>query len=356
MIQVLVVEDSPVIREFLSYIFNDDSALQVIATARNGLEAIEAVDKYRPDVITMDINMPKMNGFEATRAIMEIMPTPIIIVSGSWANDEVATTFQALEAGALMVVARPTGIGHPDHETSARALVQAVKLMSEVKVVRRWPKTSKPQPATVAPPAPPAPPAPLLKGKSDFQIVAVGASTGGPLVLQTILSQLPADFPAPLLIVQHMAEGFIKGFADWLNQSSPLMVRIAANGEIMLPGNVYIAPDATQISVGVGGRLILNSDARENGHCPSISHCFRAVAQAYGKSAIGILLTGMGKDGAAELKLMRDCGAITIAQDEVSSVVFGMPAEAIRIGAAQHTLNPEQIVEYLKILANKTTC
>ncbi|MEW6735304.1 MAG: chemotaxis-specific protein-glutamate methyltransferase CheB [Acidobacteriota bacterium] len=342
MINVLIVEDSTVALEFLLYVFNSDPEIHVVGVARNGEEAIEAVKRYKPNVVTMDINMPKMNGFEATRKIMETFPTPIIIVSNSWNASEVSTTFHALEAGALMVIPRPAGIGHQDHEKTAQELINAVKLMSEVKVVRRWPKTENKRP--------PALHLPQQRVETDIQIVVIGASTGGPIVLQTILSALAANFPAPILIVQHMASGFITGFADWLGATVSLTVRIAANGDTLQPGNIYIAPDGFQLRVGIGGRIILAKGTTENGHCPSVSHCFRSVAETYGKNALGILLSGMGRDGVEELKIMREYGVITIAQDRSSCVVFGMPGEAINIGAAQYVLNPEGIVELLQEL------
>src|SRR5665811_2307336 len=198
MIKVLVVEDSPVVREFLVHILGADPGIQVIGTANDGEQALEAVARKRPDVITMDIHMPKLDGLEATRRIMETHPTPIVIVSGSTDPREVATTFRAMEAGAVAVLRRPAGIGHPDHEATVRELVQTVKLMSEVKVVRRWPRVRR----EISVPGPPEPV--VGRAPAGVKVVAIGASTGGPPVLQTILAGLPKDFPAPVLIVQHM--------------------------------------------------------------------------------------------------------------------------------------------------------
>jgi two-component system chemotaxis response regulator CheB len=213
MIKVLVVEDSVVLREFLVHVLGLDPELRVVGTARNGEEALESVTRLRPDVITMDINMPRMNGFEATRRLMETRPTPIVIVSGSWDPDEVATSFRAVEAGALAVLPRPAGIGHPEHAAMAAHLVQTVKLMAEVKVVRRWgrPKREATLPSVFREAE--ARPGPM---PAEVEAVALGASTGGPLVLQTILSGLPGDFPASVFLVQHMAAGFMQGFVDWL--------------------------------------------------------------------------------------------------------------------------------------------
>lgn len=348
-INVLVVEDSPVIREFLVHTLSSDTKIRVIGTAANGEEALEWVRKKKPDLITMDIHMPKMDGFEATRRIMETYPVPIIIISGSSADDEVATTFRALEMGALTVIPRPNGIGHPRYEATAKELVQTVKLMSEVKVVKRW---ARPVAAAI-PRLSSAEAASIECAPARIDIVAIGASTGGPQALQAVLSGLPGDFPAPVLVVQHIAPGFLRGLVEWLAGSCVLPVRIARHGETLQPGQVYIAPDGFQMGVRRGGIVVLSQDETENSHCPSVSCLFRTVAEVYGRNAAGVLLTGMGKDGAEELKLMKERGAVTIAQDAQSSIVHGMPGEAIRLEAAVHVLAPERIAAALTGLVKK---
>jgi two-component system chemotaxis response regulator CheB len=347
MIKVLIVEDSPVVREFLVHILGADPEILLIGTARNGEEALEAVRRQKPNVITMDIDMPKIDGFEATRRIMETHPTPIVIVSGSFDTQEVATTFRAMEAGALAVVPRPQGIGHPEYETTTKELVQTVKLMAEVKVVKRWPRLTN-KPAVL-----PAPQVEVPRTPAEIQVVAIGTSTGGPLALQTILSGLPKDFSVPVLIVQHMVPGFVQGFAEWLAQSSGFPVHVAAHGDPLLPGRAYVAPDGMHMGVGRGHRIVLSQEVIKNGLRPSVSYLFRSVAAVFGRGAVGVLLTGMGKDGAEELKLMRDQGALTIAQDKESAVVHGMPGEAIKLGAAMYVLPPERIAAALVSLANK---
>ncbi len=344
MIKVLVVEDSPVIREFLIYILNADPSIQVIGSVSNGEEAIEAVRHYRPDVITMDIHMPKMDGIEATRHIMETLPTPIVIVSGSTDPHENTKMFRAVEAGALAVLIRPTGIGHPDHETTARELVQTVKLMSEVKVVRRWPQT-RPRSALLSTPKA------VMEQPAKVKVIAMGASTGGPPVLQTILAMLPRDFPLPILIVQHIASGFVTSFVEWLAQSCNLPVHVATHGEYIAPSHVYVAPDEFQMRVELGGKIVLTKDDPENGLRPSVSYLFRSLAAVYGDKAAAVLLTGMGRDGAEELGLLRGKGAVTIAQDKDSSVVHGMPGEAIKLDAATYILAPDKIAAVLIGLA-----
>ena len=348
MIKVLIVDDSAVVRDFLAYILSSDLDIQVIGTASNGEEAIQAVRVKHPDVVTMDINMPKMDGFEATRMIMETDPLPIVIVSASWDPKEVGKTFRAMEAGALAAVQKPVGVMHPDFKHHAKELIQTVKLMSEVKVIRRRPplkfKKDLPIMSPIHGPA---------FGVTEIQAVAIGASTGGPPAIGAILSSLPENFGAPLLIVQHIAPGFSQGFADWLADSCCFPVKIAEQGESPLAGHAYVAPDHFHMGIGLDGRIALSDKAPENGLRPSVSHLFRSVAAAFGKSAVGVLLTGMGKDGANELKLMKEKGAITIAQDEASCVVYGMPAEAINIGAAQYVLPPVKIAAALVAAVNK---
>jgi two-component system chemotaxis response regulator CheB len=357
MIRVLVADDSAVLREALIHILSGDAALEVVGTAKDGQEAVEVARQQRPDVITMDINMPRLDGFEATRQIMETQPTPIIIVTGSVEPGTVATSFRAVEAGAVAVVTRPPALGHPDYATAAQELVQTVKLMAEVKVVRRWARNRRngntEQLRPTPPPAPKRPPDPNRHTAARTKVVAIGASTGGPLTLQTVLSALPNDFPVPILVVQHIASGFVGGFAEWLEQTCGRPVHLAANGVVPQPGHVYVAPEGSHLKVEMGGRLALTHDEPENGLRPAVGYLFRSVAEVYGASAIGVLLTGMGKDGAEELKLMRSRGATTLAQDAASSVVHGMPGEAIRLEAADYILSPEAIGATLAELASR---
>jgi two-component system chemotaxis response regulator CheB len=347
MIKVLIVDDSPVAQEFLTYIFTSDPDIRVVGVAANGLEAIKAAVQVQPDIITMDIHMPIMDGFEATRRIMEIAPKPIIIISGSSGCTEVASTFRAIEAGALAVVLRPAGINHEEFETSAREIVRTIKLMAEIKVVKRIQRTTGEHPPV---------PSPIMQAPgvpTKIQVVAIGASTGGPPVLREILSDVPHDLPFPVLIVQHIASGFTKGFAEWLTDASGFPVSIASHDEVPLPGHVYIPPDGFHMGVREGPRIVLSDHAPENGIRPSVAYLFCSVAQVFGPSAVGVLLTGMGKDGAEELKMMKDKGAITFAQDEASSVVHGMPGEAIRLGAATYVFPPATIAATLVVLVKK---
>ena len=355
MIKVLVVEDSLVVQELLVHILSSDPHIQVIGRANNGKKALDFLTGQKADVITMDIHMPEMDGLEATRHIMESEPVPIIVVSASWSPQEVETTFRIMEAGAVAMVEKPRGIGHPDYAMMSNKLIQTVKAMSEVKVVRRWNRPrhigATPQPEVQQTPSV------VLTSKApkpaDIRLIAIGTSTGGPQVLQAILKALPKDIPVPVLIVQHIAAGFLHGLATWLGQTTGFPLRIAAQGEQLLSGHVYLAPDGFHMGATRTDRITLSTDAPESGLRPAVSYLFRSVAAAYGPSAVGVLLTGMGRDGAAELKLMKDKGAITIAQDKASSVVHGMPGEAINLGAATYVLPPDRIAAMLASLVQK---
>jgi len=334
MIRVLVAEDSAVVREYLQYLLDHGAGLQVVGAARDGLEAVEQTRRLKPDVILMDVHMPRLNGYDATRRIMEEVPTPIVMISASFNRDEVGMTFEALKAGALTVLEKPSGPDHPRQVEQARQLVETVRLMAEVKVIRRWPARH----------APPAPAPPDQPPNRRIRIIALGASTGGPAVAAGILEKLPRGFGIPLLLVQHIAPGFVAGLAEWLDAQTPLTVKLAEPGELVRPGTVYVAPDHGQMGVSQDERIRLtNGEAAEDGFSPSASYLFRSVAEAYQRSAMGVLLTGMGRDGAAGLLRLREVGGVTVAQDRDSSVIFGMPGEAVRLGAAEYVLSPDEI-------------
>jgi two-component system chemotaxis response regulator CheB len=346
MINAFVIEDSPVARDYLVYILETDPEIRVMGTADSGEAALEFLARHRPDVILMDIHLPGIDGFETTRRIMSTSPVPIVVCTASIHFNEVHTAMRALEAGALAVLKKPKGLGDPDAEADAAAVIRTLKLMSEIKVVRRWNRAKAPAPVAAAP-------IPSDRIVHDAAIVAIGASTGGPPVVARILSGLSPGFAAPILVVQHIASGFTAGFAEWLGTTSGLPVHVAQGGEIPLPGHVYVAPDDHHLRVGVRGELQTTRDEPHNGLRPSAGILFRSVAERFGRRAVGVLLTGMGRDGAEELKLMADKGALTVAQDEESCVVFGMPAEAIRLGAARFVFPPEKIAELLTVAVRR---
>jgi two-component system chemotaxis response regulator CheB len=341
MIRVLIVDDSKVIQSFLYNLLSSDPDLQVVGFASSGNEAIELVHFNKPDVITMDIHMPGIDGYEATRKIMETVPTPIVIVSGSLSVREEAGIFRSLEAGALAVVHRPPGFGDPQYAKARNELIKTVKQMSAVKTARLLPQNIKFQREPT-------------RYEQQFghdlrgiQVIAIGASTGGPIAIQKILSILPEKFPVPVMIVQQIASGFTSAFITWLNITSGIRIKLAEDGEPLVAGYGYLAPDHYHLGISKGRRIILSNELPENGLKPSVNFLFRSVAQAFGPDSIGVLLTGIGTDGAEELKSMKEKGALTLVQDEESSLVFAMPGEAIRIGASDYALPPENIAEIL---------
>jgi len=337
-IKVLVADDSLVTRTLVVKLLNSEPDIRVIGTANDGLEALEFLASgRRPDIVVMDIHMPRLDGFEATRRIMETHPLPIIICTATADPQELATAFRSLEAGAVACIKKPVALG-PDFETRRDNLLQSVRLMSEVKVVRRWSRTRSTTTAPAASAFPGVGPA-----GPDIQLIGMGASTGGPPALQTILSGLPANFGVPLLIVQHIAQGFLPAMVEWLSDTTARRVHIATHDTLPQPGDAYIAPDDFHLAVDARGHILLARSAPENGMRPAVSHLFRSLANMCGPRAIGVLLTGMGADGAAELKLMKDRGAFTIAQDQSSSIVHGMPREAIELGAATQVLPADKV-------------
>ncbi len=343
-IRTLIVEDSPVAQQLLSRILASDPRIQVVGIAEDGERALAAVERLQPDVVTMDIHMPGLNGFETTRRIMESTPVPIIIVSGSFSASHVEKGFRAMEAGALTILRKPRGIGHPDHQSDARELIKTVVTMSEVKVIRRWPRHVHEEPFASAPMV-------VARHEAPISLVAIGASTGGPAVLQKIFKALPKTFPVPIVVVQHMATGFMDCFVTWLGTSTGFPSSIAVNGDLLAPGHAYFAPESVHMLVRSDNRITLSNDDPDNGLRPSANRLFHSVAEAYGPNAAGVLLTGMGRDGAEELRRMKERGAVTVAQDQESSIVFGMPGEAVKLGAAEFILAPDRIAELLIQLA-----
>ena len=344
MVKVMIVEDSAVVRDLLLHIMSADPDFRVVGAARSGEEALAILGNCKPDVITMDIVMPGMSGLETTREIMRTNPVPIVIVSSAWRPSEVNSTFLALETGAVAFLEKPRGPGDPGYERFAASFRQTVKLMADVKVIRRTGREEdQSRPPFVINNAASAPP----------RIVCMGASTGGPPVIASILAGLAEHCPLPIVIVQHIAAGFIGGMADWLRGRTGFPVEVATDGEVIQAGRAYLAPDGLHLGVSAEGRIELVDDPLENGMRPSVSFLFRSISRAYKANAIGVLLTGMGKDGAVELRGMREAGALTFAQDAESSVIHGMPGEAIRLNGAVHVFNPEKIVQAINLIGSR---
>ncbi len=377
MIRILIVDDSPTARLLLRMLFELDSGLVVVGEARSGREALTRCVELQPDIVTMDINMPGMDGYEAIRLIMSESPRPIVVLTAAGgaypaggavpsADGAAPSTntdtlfdisFKAIELGALSVLEKPTLHDRPGSGNNAETLINEIKTMAGVKVVSRplWLQKR-------AGGAPPRSTAPMLLRERPA-IIGMGVSTGGPPALQTILAGLttaPASgggtVNAPIVIVQHMSRGFIAGLASWLAQTTRIPCQVVEDGQILLAGAAYLAPDDRHLVIRRGGIAALDNGGAVDGHRPSVTALFESLALSYGPRAVGVQLTGMGQDGARGLLAMRNAGAYTIAQDESSSVVYGMPKVAVEMGAAMETLPIELIAERLMILTQILRC
>ncbi len=351
MIRVLVVEDSLTVRMRILEVLAADPDLQVVGEAGDGRRAIELCESLRPDVVTLDMMLPVLNGLAVTEHIMAFCPTPIVIVSSSTNRGDLFKTYDALAAGAVEVLDKPSG-DEPD-ELWEKKLVSLLKLVSRIKVVthprarlglRRGPSVvAQADSPAAAPHAPP--PSPVTRAESGYRLVAIGTSTGGPSALVHVLGRLPATFPLPILLVIHIGRPFAAGFADWLATQSPVGVSVAVDGAALpKPGKAHVVMAPSDVHLVVrGGVLRLTTDPERHSCRPSVDVLFESVARELGASAIACLLTGMGRDGADGLRAVQRAGGMTIAQDERTSVVFGMPREAIQLGAANRVLALEDI-------------
>jgi len=351
MLRVLIVDDSKTSRSWFESLLQRDGTMEVVGLAVDGEEAVKMAMELDPDVVVMDVYMPKLDGFEATRRLMQIHPLPIVLCSAAWGPAEVEKTMKAMQAGAVTIVAKPhsMGFGGPAAMKEEVRFIQTVKSMAGVDVVRRFPGGTGP---AAGPNVKITPLATAMGQRRD--LVVIGSSTGGPPTLQAILARLPRDFSLPIVIVQHIADGFLPGFVSWLADKITLGVNIAGHGDTAEAGQVYFAPNNAQLGITAEGRFIIDRTALPEANLrPSVSYLFRSVADSYGPRAVGILLTGMGCDGADQLMVMKERGALTIIQDKESSVVYGMPQEAKRIGAAQYEMPPPEIGEFLSALAER---
>lgn len=338
-IRVMIVEDSLTIREFLTHIINDDSRFEVVAAVESGEEALQLLTpdtggsrrlRHVPDVITMDIRLPGMNGLEATRRIMSELPTPIVVVAASVEADDLKISMNALHAGALAVLEKPVGVTHEDYRVLTDKLRTQLAIMSQVKVVRQRMRTTR----TSLAPSPS--PFPRLQ-RSGFKMLGLVASTGGPNALLEVLNRLPVPFPVPILIVQHMTASFMKAFIAWLNENTSLEVLEAYTGQLPKPGCAYVAPAGYHLYLR-SDRLVLDDGPLVCMQRPSGTILLQSMAEELGCSALGVLLTGMGEDGAEGLTAIRLAGGFTITEHESTAIVYGMPAAAVALGGSCESL------------------
>src|SRR2546429_874894 len=347
--RVLVVDDSTFMRKVLETIFNADEQLQVVGQAKDGREAVALAESLKPDVITMDINMPHMDGLQATAQIMTTNPKPIVVVS-SESREGASSTLKALELGAIEFVAKPSGAIDLDMNSVKDELLRKVRMAAKVRVVRTASRlattlqSSNGHAGAPAKPAAPRVPAPSSMSDQRFPVVVLAASTGGPATVMRLAPGFTKDFPAAVILVQHMPAAFTTQYAAQLEEFTGISVKEAAANDVLQPGTLYICPGGQHLRVSPTARIQLDSTTgRLNGYLPNIDVTLESVAAFAGPMAIAAILTGMGNDGANGAKAIKDAGGIVLAQDEATSVIFGMPAEAIKTGAVEQVLPIDDI-------------
>lgn len=344
MIRCLVVDDARAFRAVLREILASAPGVEVVGEAGDGREAVSLVRALRPDVVTMDVRMPHLDGLAALAEIMRVAPTPVVVVSAEAGGKAQQLSFRALQLGAIEVLAKPCDPGTPRFERQAEAIRQAVRAVAGLLLVGRG------RGAQPAPPAPRREAAPRPASARAFaplagavpEVLAIAASTGGPAALASILAKLPPELPLPILVVQHIAAGFEAELARWLDSLTSLSVRLAVDGAVLAPGTVHVAADGRHLGAR-GGAIRLSDEPPLHGFRPSGTHLFSSVAREYGPRGAGIVLSGMGSDGADGLAALRRAGGYTAAQSAATSVVFGMPRAAIERGAAEHELDLDEI-------------
>ena len=340
----MLVEDSLVVRTLLAHIVGRDPRLELALAVESGEQALSAIASVRPDVISMDIRLPGIDGLETTRRIMADHPTPIVVIADSVEDASLRISMNALRAGALSVVEKPVATTHAGYEAVSSEICTQLRIMAAVPVIRRRPIGAEWSGRREAPADRGGDPAPgLSRGRPD--VLALAASTGGPPALARVIGGLPRDFPLPVLVVQHMGAAFMEGFAAWLDSVVDLPVALARDGERIAPARVYVAPGDRHLELGPGGLLRVADGSPVNGQRPAATVLFRSLARQAGARGLGVLLTGMGEDGATGLLDMRRAGAGTIAEHESSAVVYGMPAAAVRLGAAGSVLPLDRIAD-----------
>ncbi len=340
MIKVLIVDDSASIRELFTEMFEREDDFEVVGCADDGASALDMVKEFSPDVVTMDVNLPDYDGFTVTRLIMEECPVPIVIISAVYSSSDAELGFRLLDTGALAFHDKPA-INSSDFSDRMAEIVMSVRLMSEVRVVRRKSRFSR----MANPPFAKFSSSISTSTDSTGKVVCIGASTGGPQAVKQVLMSLPIDFCAPVLVIQHISGGFTEGMVNWLKDNTGHNIKIAEHGEKLTSGVVYFGPEGKHLEINGEREIRLTNSPPVNGIRPTVSALFESAAHNLGSSVVGVLLTGMGRDGADELLDIRRCGGHTIAQDQETSIVFGMPGEAVKIGAAIKILPIDRIGE-----------
>ncbi|MDD4881435.1 MAG: chemotaxis-specific protein-glutamate methyltransferase CheB [Gallionellaceae bacterium] len=347
-IRVLLVDDSLITLVILKRIISTAPEIEVVGTATNGKEALALIPALKPDVICTDLHMPVMDGLEFTREVMDRFPHPILVLSISVQKDQTSNIFQLLEAGAIDVMAKPRGNAEADYAVDQRELIGKIKVLAGVVALRKRRK----EPHAMASPGMNG--LPTIKGVPP-RIIGVGASTGGPQAFEEVLSHLPGKLPVPLLCVQHISEGFMQGLVDWLAQKCAMKISIAESGLLPQPGTAYFPREGSHLLLDDQGRLECSNALPCNGHRPAIDITFKSLARHYGNGAVGVLLTGMGRDGVDGMVAIAQAGGVTIAQDEASSIIFGMPKEAIAAHAARFVLPLTKVAPTLVKLFDPAT-
>jgi len=347
-IRVLIVDDSPMVRDMLADILGSDPAISVVGMAENGLQAIEQTQALKPDIVAMDINMPVMDGLEAIGRIMSATPVPILVITDL---DHANIAFSALSKGALDVYNKAFY-----NQDMAAELIAKVKMLSRVKVIRHiLPKGSEARVSsrpferrTSSVSLPPA--VERRKNRLAFQVVAIASSTGGPRALAQIFAEMREGFPVPIVVAQHMSDGFVGGLVEWLGSVTPVKVKFAEDGEMLRENHIYFAPAGTHVRVNANGKLSLVAVPPDDLFHPSCNQLLASAGEAFGAQSLGVILTGMGDDGVEGMRSIRQHGGYTVAQDEATSVVFGMPKVAIDNGLIDRVIPIGEIGGLLKQL------
>jgi two-component system chemotaxis response regulator CheB len=351
---VLVIEDSPTVRTLLCHLIASDPRLEVVGAVESAEEALDLLPRLRPAVISMDLKLPGMDGISATRHIMSTHPTPIVVVSAAIHPGEVQISMEALRAGAVAVAEKPPGPDHPRYGAVSARLCSQLASMSSVPVVRQRLPGSTNTPGTL-PVLPALPRLPPSSSRPQLRLLGIAASTGGPAALATLLGGLGADFPLPIMVVQHITPGFVGGLAAWLDRSSPIRVVVAEDGAAPQVGHCHLAPDGRHLVLSAGRMRLLPDGVPPTRSCPSGDELLRSLARDCREQAAGLILTGMGEDGALGLKALRDAGGTTLAEARSTAVVDGMPAAASAVGAVQTVLPLPMIAPRLRQLSGLAT-